>query len=249
MAAQWRFFCLCPGASRRFGSGGALGAAVEVLVSVRCRVASLCRPGCAWRRCGGAPVCALVRRVDLVAAVRVSLLWRCSCLYPRASRRVGGVGARGAAVVVLVSVPWCVASFRRLGCAWRRCGGAFVCTLVRRVVLVAAVRVLLLWWCSCRCPGASRRFGGGGARGASVVVLVSVPWCVASLRRLECAWGRNGGAPVCALVRRVVLVAAVRVSLLWWCSCRCPGASRRFDGWGARGGAVAVLLSVPSCVA
>jgi len=57
-------------------------------------------------------------------------------------------------------------------------------------------------------------FCGGGARGAAAVVLVSVPWCVAFFRRLGCAWRRCGGAPVRALVRRVVLEAGVRVSLL-----------------------------------
>jgi len=52
--------------------------------------------------------------------------------------------------------------------------------VVRCVALAAGVRVASLWWCSCLYRVASLRFGGGGARGVAVVVLVSVLWRVAS---------------------------------------------------------------------
>ena len=105
---------------------------------------------------------------------QASQCWLCE-------RRSSGAGARGGAVLDLLPVPWRVASFLRRKCAWCRCRCARVGALRRRVLSAAVMRVAALWRCSCLCPGSSRRVGGGGARVAAVVVLVSVPWRVASL--------------------------------------------------------------------
>jgi len=114
-------------------------------------------------------------------------------------RRSSGAGARGSAVLVLLRVPWRVASISRRGCSWRRCGGASVCALVRRVLFAARVRVSVK---SRVC---------GGARGAEAVVLLSFPWRVASFWRRGGARRRCGGAPVDVVALGVVLAAGVLV--------------------------------------
>ena len=111
----------------------------------------------------------------------------------------GGGWWQGAAAAGLAGrrSGWCVASLWRRECAWRRYGGAPVCIVSRRFALAAGVRAVSLSSCSCRCSGASRRFSGGCARGAAVVVHVSVFWRLGPLwwcsSPSRVAWRRSGG--------------------------------------------------------
>jgi len=245
VSALWSCFCRGPGAARRSPGAGARVVAVVVLSSGPRLCASLAWRGRAYRRCGLAFVGAQALRVARLAEKRVSSLWWCSRLGPRAECRSPGGGGRNSAVVVLLSGPRRFASLAWRGSACRRCGGALAGALALRVARLMGVRASSLWSCFCRGPGAARRSPGGGARVVAVVVLSSGPWRCVALAWRGWAYRRCGRAFVGALALRVALLAEVRVSSLWRCSSRGPSAACRPPCGGARVGAVVVLSSWP----